>query len=334
MGRLYTRVGDEGYTRLGNKQSVPKDAARVNLYGVIDEAASALGVARATAPAPVAEAILELQRELVKLMSRISLYEPNCAIVLSSDIENRIEAIREIVPMPDVFVEPGESPSGAALHLARAMFRRAERACVAFFREEESDAEVLRTINRISDYIYALAAWADYEERVYRITRIVAKSLEFEQGDGCQAHEKHEKCGLGLADAEALISKMKEKATEISVPMAMAVCDSNGNLVAFARQENVLPVSIGLAQRKAFTSTQIKCATADLASLTQPGAMLWGLQADPNLVVFGGGIPLFCGSHVAGAVGVSGGTVDEDIAVAEAAINIWDSKGLKALWRG
>jgi uncharacterized protein GlcG (DUF336 family) len=145
----------------------------------------------------------------------------------------------------------------------------------------------------------------------------VAKRLE-------GASEEREPGKLTLEKAELLLAARKKKAASGSVPMAMAVCDSSGNLMAFARQENVLPVSIGLAQRKAFTATQLKCATADLASLTQPGAMLWGLQADPNLVVFGGGIPLFRGSHVVGAVGVSGGTVDEDIAVAEAAINVWN----------
>jgi uncharacterized protein GlcG (DUF336 family) len=109
----------------------------------------------------------------------------------------------------------------------------------------------------------------------------------------------------------------------------MAVCDPGGALVAFARQEGVLPVSVGLAQRKAFTSAQLKCATAALASLTQPGAMLWGLQADPSLVVFGGGIPLFRGDRVAYAVGVSGGTVEEDVAVAEAAVKQWQKQALE-----
>jgi len=315
MARLYTRIGDDGSTRLGNRQSVPKDAVRVNLYGIIDEATSALGIARAAAPAPVAEAILELQRELVKLMGRISLYDPDCPIISSTDIENKIEAIA--APMPDVFVAPGESPSGAALHLARAVFRRAEREAVTLSREEKCDAEVFKTINRISDYLYALAVWADYETCVGKIAKTVVKRLEgFTEG---RAPDK-----LTLEKAELLLFAMKKKAALGAVPMAMAVCDAGGDLVAFARQENVLPVSIGLAQRKAFTATQLKCATADLAPLTQPGAMLWGLQADPGLVVFGGGIPLFRGSQVVGAVGVSGGTVDEDITVAQAAIDAWN----------
>jgi len=182
MGRVYTRTGDGGLTRLGSGESVPKDAARVRLYGVLDEAASALGIARSQAPGPVAHAIRELQRAMVKLMGRISLYDLNCPVISSTEIENKIEAVRAIVPMPDVFVESGDSPAGAALHLARSIFRRAEREAVTLSREEECDAEVLKTINRISDYIYALAVWADYETRVRQIARAVLERLERLEG--------------------------------------------------------------------------------------------------------------------------------------------------------
>jgi ATP:cob(I)alamin adenosyltransferase len=315
MGRIYTRTGDGGLTKLGSGKQVPKDSIRVRLYGVIDEASSALGIARSLAAKPVADAILVLQRELVKLMSHISLYDPNNQVVSAAELEGRIEAIRDIVPMPDVFVEPGESPAGCALHLARAVFRRAEREAVTLSREESIEPEIMKTINRMSDYVYALAEWADHEDRIARITRVVLERIE-----GGKNTED-----VSLDEAEALIAAMKAASIGGGVPMAMAVCDSGGNLVAFARQKDVLPVSVGLAQRKAFTATQLRCPTSDLAAATQPGAMLWGLQADPNLVVFGGGIPLFRRGVISGAIGVSGGTVDEDVAVAEAALKLWES---------
>ena len=317
MGRVYTRTGDGGTTRLGNGESVPKDSARVNLYGVIDEASSALGIARSLAAAPVAVAIMELQRELVKLMSRISLYDAGCAVISATELEGKIEAIRSIAPMPDVFVTPGESTAGGALHLARAIFRRAEREAVSLSRDEPLEPEIMKTINRMSDYVYALSVWADHEDKVTRITRAVLRRIE---------NSGAAKGDISLDEAEAILAAMEAKASQGGVPMAMAVCDSKGNLVAFARQDNVLPVSVGLAQRKAFTATQLKCPTSDLAAVTQPGAMLWGLQADPNLVVFGGGIPLCRGEAVRGAVGVSGGTVDEDVAVAQAGVKVWESQ--------
>jgi uncharacterized protein GlcG (DUF336 family) len=174
----------------------------------------------------------------------------------------------------------------------------------------------MKTINRMSDYVYALAEWADHEDRVARITRAVLDRIENTTAGGGD---------IALDEAETLIAAMKAASSEGGAPMAMAVCDSGGNLVAFARQEEVLPVSVGLAQKKAFTATQLRCPTSDLAAATQPGAMLWGLQADPNLVVFGGGIPLYRRGVISGAIGVSGGTVDEDVAVAEAAVKAWES---------
>ena len=316
MGRVYTRAGDGGLTRLGSGKSVPKDSGRVRLYGVIDEASSALGIARSQAAKPVADAILELQRELVKLMSRISLYDQNCQVISAAEVEEKIEAIRNIVPMPDVLVEPGKSLPGGALHLARAIFRRAEREAVTLSRDEEVEPEIMKTINRMSDYVYALAEWADHEDRIARVTRAVLERIENTADEGGD---------IALDEAETLLAAMKTASDKGGVPMAMAVCDSGGNLVAFARQENVLPISVGLAQRKAFTATQLRCPTSDLAAATQPGAMLWGLQADPNLVVFGGGVPLYRRGVISGAAGVSGGTVDEDVAVAEAAVRAWES---------
>jgi ATP:cob(I)alamin adenosyltransferase len=285
----------------------------------MDEADSALGVARASAPAVVASAIRELQTDMARLMSRISLYDlKDSPPPSAADIEKRIEAVREIVPMPDAFVTPGESRAGAALHLARAILRRAEREAVALGREERLDPEELKVINRLSDYVFALAEWADYEEKVERVTRLVIESLKSVEKN------KREAMDVTLEVADRLLHAMRKKAEENKVPMAMAVCDSRGELVLFARQEGVLPISVGLAQKKAFTAAQLRCPTAELAEATRPGAMLWGLQSDPNLVVFGGGIPLASDGRVVGAVGVSGGTVDEDVAVAKAALAAWE----------
>lgn len=130
-------------------------------------------------------------------------------------------------------------------------------------------------------------------------------------------------CAMQQELARKMIAAMDKKALEVGVPMAMAVCDADGSLVAFERQVNVLPVSIGLSRKKAFTAIALKMPTNKLASLTQPGQELWGLHNDPNLVVFGGGIPLVKDGFVVGAVGVSGGSVAEDISVAEAGVACW-----------
>jgi uncharacterized protein GlcG (DUF336 family) len=101
----------------------------------------------------------------------------------------------------------------------------------------------------------------------------------------------------------------------------IAVVDAGGALLAFSRQDGALIGSIELAIGKAATARLFDKRTADLAIMAQPGAPLYGIQQtnDGKVVIFGGGLPIVIGATIVGAVGASAGTVDQDIAVAEAA---------------
>jgi uncharacterized protein GlcG (DUF336 family) len=104
--------------------------------------------------------------------------------------------------------------------------------------------------------------------------------------------------------------------------MNIAVVDGGRDLKAFARMEDAWLGSIDIAINKAFTSASFKMPTGDLAEMTQPGQPLYGLDSTNNgrVVNFAGGIPLTRDGNVTGAVGVSGGTVDQDQEVAEAGV--------------
>ena len=313
MGRLYTRAGDGGMTRLGDGTSVPKDHRRVETSGLVDQALSALGLARSLAPEPLVEPLKRVQEDLVALMARISRARPEGPVPSPEDLEARIEAIRSVCPFPDRFILPGDSPTGGAIHLARTSLRGAERQAAALAREEGADEPVLAALNRTSDLLFALALWADREEQVRALTARVMEAVRRE--------ERRE--GLDLETAKDLLEAMEAKAREVRVPMALAVTDETGALAAFLRQDGVLPVSVDLARKKAFTCTRIRRSTQDLAPLVQPGASLYGMQNEQDFVVFGGGIPLWEGDRVAGAVGVSGGSVEEDVTVARAGEEAW-----------
>jgi len=126
---------------------------------------------------------------------------------------------------------------------------------------------------------------------------------------------------LSLDEAQRLIAAGRRKAEDIGSPSAIAVVDAGGHLLAFARMDEAILASVDIAINKAFTSLATHFATGDLADQAKPGGPFFGLQTtnQGRIVVFGGGIPLKHGKTICGAVGVSGGTVEQDEAVAAAA---------------
>lgn len=127
---------------------------------------------------------------------------------------------------------------------------------------------------------------------------------------------------LTYARARDILDAGIAKAREIGQPMNIAVVDAGGHLVAFGRMDGAIKASIDISTRKAVTSVLMNAPTAALMQIAQPGGELYGLeQLAGGLVLFGGGIPLRSGDAVVGAVGVSAGSVEQDVAVATAAAN-------------
>ncbi len=124
-----------------------------------------------------------------------------------------------------------------------------------------------------------------------------------------------------LADAKRVIKAGEQKATEIGQAMNIAVADAGGNLVAHVRMDGAWIGSIDISQKKAFTSRAFDIATKDLAEHSQSGQQFFGIHAsnDGKIMVFAGGVPLKKDGQIVGAVGVSGGSGEQDHAVAEAA---------------
>src|SRR5438132_13167472 len=125
---------------------------------------------------------------------------------------------------------------------------------------------------------------------------------------------------MTLEDARRIIAAAEKKAAEIGQPMNIAVADEGGNLVAHVRMDNAWIGSIDIAQKKAFTSGAFDISTKDLAAHSQSGGQFFGIHAsnDGKVMIFAGGIPLKRDGKVVGAIGVSGGSGDQDHAVAEA----------------
>ena len=136
--------------------------------------------------------------------------------------------------------------------------------------------------------------------------------------------------GINLATAKKLIAAAEEEATAIGVQMVITVLDEGGNLVASHRMDDAWLASVDIAQNKAWTSVALKMPTSDLAEATVPKAELYGLNTtnQGRIVVFGGGFPLEKDGKVAGAIGVSGSSVENDVKVAEAGVKAFEAGNL------
>jgi uncharacterized protein GlcG (DUF336 family) len=123
-----------------------------------------------------------------------------------------------------------------------------------------------------------------------------------------------------LADARRIIAAAEKKAAQMGQPMNIAMVDQGGNLISHVRMDGAWLGSIDISIKKAYTSRAFDLATKDLAAHSQSGGQFFGIHAsnDGKIMIFAGGIPLKKDGHVVGAIGVSGGSGEQDHAVAEA----------------
>ena len=178
LTKIYTRTGDDGTTGLGDGARVPKESLRVEAYGTVDEANSAIGMVLAapSLPAAVSRCLTGVQHDLFDLGGELCI--PGHHMVTAAYIE-RLETTldgfnEELPPLKD-FILPGGGPAAAACHLARTVCRRAERRCWSLARVEDVAPDALKYLNRLSDLLFVLARVLARHERgaevIWRRTR-------------------------------------------------------------------------------------------------------------------------------------------------------------------
>lgn len=305
---IYTRHGDKGQTRLLSGELVDKDDARVQTYGAVDELQAHLGMTIAlTRSARVRALLREVQEDMIAVGAELaSSGDPPTRRVGRDDaarLERSVDELTASHRLPDRFVRPGASPDSAAAHVARAVSRRCERLIVALNRAEGGLDDLIVYFNRLSDFLF-----------------VVAWTLEADAMTPPSAGASSR--ALPLALARLLAEQAESKAAAMAVPVTVAVVDAEGGLIHQCRMDGALPASRELALAKAQTAAGLRMTTEELGRLAQPGAPLYGIQdVQPGRVVlFGGGAPLQVGGCVVGAIGVSGGTVDQDVEIVGAVL--------------
>ena len=160
LSKIYTRTGDDGTTGLGDGSRTPKDSARVEAYGTVDEANSAIGMVLAceSVPDSVRTSLTEVQHDLFELGGELCI--PGHSAINADDIdrlENDLDAHNEDLPALQEFILPGGGRAAAACHLARTIVRRAERRTKTLGDVETVRPEALRYLNRLSDLLFVYA---------------------------------------------------------------------------------------------------------------------------------------------------------------------------------
>jgi len=165
LSKIYTRTGDEGTTGLGDGTRVPKDAARVEAYGTVDEANSTIGMVLAVPglPPAIASCLTAVQHDLFDLGGELCI--PGMTLVTDAQIdrlEQELDAFNDPLPALKDFILPGGGPAAAACHLARTVVRRAERRVWTLSALEADGEQPLspvpaRYLNRLSDLLFVVA---------------------------------------------------------------------------------------------------------------------------------------------------------------------------------
>ena len=304
--KLYTREGDSGRSGTRNRRNIPKDSPVFELIGTLEECAGQLGLARLKMPQALSPIVDELQESLSALCQEMAGEGRFATAERVARLEGAIDSLTE-QPLMQTQAPLEKSEGGAAMDVARAVARRAERKAVAMSTVGGVTRDAIAWLNRVSDLMEALARLCDRTQNTPSATKQRGFAPTPVSGDGL------------CAAASALCAAVIERAREEGLRVVTAVCDAGANLVCLMRDDEAYIASIDVAMGKAYTSASLKMDTEEVGRLTQPGAPFWGLQQtnQGRIVTFGGGVPLWVDGQLVGALGVSGGSADQDAALAQ-----------------
>ncbi|ATM86451.1 MULTISPECIES: cob(I)yrinic acid a,c-diamide adenosyltransferase [Yersinia] len=330
---IYTKTGDAGTTALFTGQRVKKSHPRVETYGTLDELNAALSLcARVMQGEENRQLIDAVQHQLFYFSAELASEGIEVPPVGRKSIsEQDIHALEQAVDrcmaqLPPVkgFILPGDTEAGSRLHFARTLARRCERRLIELAEQVPVRSVLLQYLNRLSDCLYALARDEDQRQQLQHTAQtVLARYLAATQETSPATKTRPTATGLGFSDVHQLVKLAVEAAMTLGIAVVVALTDRHGNLIMTYRMPDTLLVSSELAPKKAWTAVALKAATHQLSSAVQPGADLFQLEASTGgkVVSFGGGYPLWRDGQLVGGLGISGGSVEQDMHIAEAAIS-------------
>lgn len=348
---IYTKNGDRGTTDLIRTKNVSKSDDRIQLVGTIDELTSHLGLVKTMLKDQDTIRILEkIQGTLITVMAGVA--DPyNRDYKISEDktklLEEEIDRMEGLFQRPKKFILPGGCRLSAEMDVARTVARRAERALASVSVKFGADTGTKKYMNRLADYLYVLARYTDAAEageitgenaagsdsadaKTESREQRASAMTENQNGTASEAviQEVLKRMGIQgkitLDSAKRLIEKIEQEANRQGKKAVIAICGPDGNPIAVHVMDGAFLVSFDVALKKAYTSVAVKMSTMELSKLAQPGGTFYGVDKmdGGKIVIFGGGVPIKVGDTIIGGLGVSGGTGEEDHALAEYGLSV------------
>lgn len=328
-------AGDKGKTLLSTPTPIGKDDIRIEAIGALEELLAALRFAALVGSGPHCPRLARITAVILRLCEYI--HSGGKAVLLpKADEIAELEAVTEKLATPTTAVGMALSEASARNDQAAAVCRRAERAIVRVSRVYKVAEPAIAYLNRLSDFLTALARHADYMtergEAAGDTTPNTKENKPIEQTTVPEPEgivravlaELGEKPMMTLEEAKRLIEAVEAHAKAEGKRAVIAVCNTEGNPIAVHVMDGAYLVSFDVAIKKAYTAVAVKMPTRELGALVERGGTFQGLDKITDLVTFGGGVPLYRGGVLAGGLGISGGTGDEDHALCEYALSLFD----------
>ncbi len=169
LDKIYTRGGDKGLTSLGDGSRIEKNNMRIKAYGDIDEANSSLGICISFSSENIKKILLKIQNDLFDIGADLCFPEKSKRnVTISPDkinfLESEIDNINSNLKKLDSFVLPSGSKSSSFIHLSRSLVRRAERSIVELDQKEKVNPDVLKYVNRLSDFLFVAARFENKKD--------------------------------------------------------------------------------------------------------------------------------------------------------------------------
>ena len=233
----------------------------------------------------------------------------------TKNIENCILKYSNILSLNDEYKTPEENEEVLIAYLLYIIIKKIQRRFLLLSKSRRIKLELINYINKSRDFFHIVYKFIQEKVMVKYVIELVSEKLSSIDMDS----------NLSLEKARKIIRAGERKAKEMNIAAVFAVVNAEGNLIIEERMDNAILVSVEVAYKKAYTAAALKLNTQDLTALVQPGAMFYGLQSDSKYIVFGGGMLLKVDGKIVGAVGVSGGSAQEDMEIAKACVKAFET---------